>query len=188
MFDHHSLFRSAMLLLVLVFAAPNTVAAQRVASSLDQLRKLVKVGDDVIVTDVHHRQTRGRIAAMSSTSLGLVVDGTRIDVPESDLDTISTRDSRWNGTVWGLGVGAVLGAWLDRDLVRAYGREDISVGESALFIAQAAGGGAAIGFAVDAILDGRRVIYSRSRTSTSATVLPLWGHGRMGVVLSVHFR
>jgi hypothetical protein len=85
--------------------------------------------------------------------------------------------------------GGVLGAWVDRGLVNEYGRENISVGESVEFIAGAAGVGAGIGFVVDAMIKGRRLIYSRAQTSIKAntTVLPMWGSRRKGIFVLLRF-
>lgn len=144
----------------------------------------------MIVTDVQGRQVHGTIAELSASALALDVHGTRQGFLEADVERIGRRDSRWNGTLWGLGVAGVLGALLDRGLVDEYGREDISVGESAAFIAEAAAVAAGIGFAVDALIKGQRLIYSRSTSSTPsrAVVMPVWFGHRAGVFVSVTFR
>jgi len=59
MFADHSDLRCATLLLILAVAVPITGEAQEVASSLDDMRELVRVGDDVIVTGLQGRQTQG---------------------------------------------------------------------------------------------------------------------------------
>jgi hypothetical protein len=178
-----------MCLLILGMGLPIAAEAQKAASSLRQMRELVSVGDDVILTDLQGRRIRGRVAEISSSTIGLIVDGARTDFAEGDLDTISQRDSRWNGTLWGLGVGGALGAGLDRSLVKEYGREDIGVGDSVAFIAEAAAVGAGIGFVVDALIKGERLLYARSQTSTirSATLRLMWLHGRKGVLLLLRF-
>jgi hypothetical protein len=89
--------------------------AQGVASSFEQLRALVKPGDTVIVTDKGGRDIQGQIAALSSSSLELLVAGTRTNFTQADLDTISRRDSRWSGTLWGLVAGATLARCSRRD-------------------------------------------------------------------------
>jgi hypothetical protein len=175
---HQSLAHAAVLPLLLL--GVSIAESQDVAGSLEQLRSRVKVGDEVTVTDMTGREMQGTIAELSSLSLALMVGKTRTEFAEADVETVSRRDSRWNGTLWGLGVGAVLGAGLDRSLVKYYGRDDISTGSSVGSIATAAAIGAGIGFAVDAMIKGRRVIYSRPSTSTTrrGTVLPMWGPRR----------
>ena len=107
----------------------------------------------------------------------------------ADVETVSRRDSRWNGTLWGLAAGGVLGALLDRSLVEEYGRDDISPGSSLSLVATAAGIGAGIGFGIDAMIKGRRVIYSKPRPPVdgNATVLPMWRSSRKGVLVSLRF-
>jgi hypothetical protein len=185
--DHHWL-TCTTIVLVLAVAIP-TPEAQEVAHSLDQLRQLVGVGDKVIITDLQGRETQGSVAELSSSSLRLLVGGVPTDFAEEALHTVSRRDSRWNGTLWGLGIGGVLGAGLNQGLVKEYGREDIGVGESVAFIVEAAGVGAGVGFAVDALIKGRRLIYSRSQASMrrDLTVLPMWVSRRKGVSVSLRF-
>jgi hypothetical protein len=148
----------------------------------------MSVGDNVIVADVMGREVRGTITDISASSLVLVVGKDRIEFLEGDVETVSRRDSRWNGTLWGLGAGAVLGALLDQRLVDEYGREDIQVGESVAFIVEASGIGAGVGFAVDPLITGRRVIYLRSpSTRGTASVSPMWGPSRRGILVSMRF-
>ncbi len=163
--------------------------SQEVGGSFAQLRSQVTVGDKVIVTDVMGREMEGTIAELSSSSLALIGGKTRTEFVEADVEKVSRRDSRWNGTLWGLGAGGVVGALLDRSLVKEYGRDDISPGSSVSFVATAAGIGAGIGFGVDAMIKGRRVIYSRPRAATAgnATVLPMWHPGRKGIFVSLRF-
>jgi hypothetical protein len=167
----------------------STAEGQEVARSFEQLHSRVTVGNQVAVTDVGGRVERGRITALSLSSLTLLVGTTEREFFEADIETISRRDSRWSGTLWGLGAGGALGAWLDRGLVREYGREDIGVGESVEFVATAAGVGAGIGFLVDALIKGQRVVYSKPRASTrnNTMVVPMWGTGRQGLSVSLKF-
>ena len=186
MFHNQKSLGCAAVLLLPLFGV-SIAEGQEVASSFEQLRSRVSVGDKVTVTDVMGREMQGTIADLSSSSLALVVGKTQTEFFEADVETVSRRDSRWNGTLWGLGLGGVLGATLDKSLVEEYGRDDISSGSSVAFIATAAGIGAGIGFAVDAMIKGRRVIYSRPRTSMrrNATLLPMWGTRRKGIFVSL---
>ena len=185
-FHSHKLLGGAAVLLLL---GVSVTEAQERAGSFEQLRSRVTAGDEVTVTDVMGRETHGRILELSSSSLVLVANKTRTEFVEPDVETVSQRDSRWNGTLWGLGVGGVLGVLLDRSLVDEYGRDDISAGSSVSFIATAAGIGAGIGFAVDAMLKGQRVIYSRPPTSITkhTTVLPMWSTRRQAIVVVLQF-
>ena len=159
--------------------------AQGEAGSLEQLRSLVKVGDKVTVTDVAGREVEGTIAEVSSSSLVLVVDRTRTDFIESALGTVSKRDSRWNGTLWGLVVGAALGASLERAFVGEYGRDDVGYGSVAVPFAAL---GSAVGFSIDALMKGQRIIYMRSAASSkTAKVSPVLDTRRKGIFVSLQF-
>lgn len=179
--------RTATILLIVTLCVPAVAGAQNTSTSFTRLRELVRVGDDVIVTDVHGRETRGSIREITASSLGLLVGDSRADFTLNELETVGRRDSRWNGTLWGAGIAGVLGALVDRSLVKEYGREDIGVGDSVVFIAGSAGVGAGIGFAIDAMIKGTRVLYSRPQMSAigKATLSPVWGNGRKGVCVSV---
>ena len=166
--DHHR--RCAAVVLILAFGTPGRAVGQQVASSLDQLRELASVGDNVIVTDLAGQQTRGRISDISSLSLSLLAGGTRTTFAPADIDTITERDSRWNGTLWGLAAGAVLGLTIDHGLVKQYGRDDISGRDSAAFVVESAAVGAGIGFAIDAMIRGNRLIFSHKTRREPAGV------------------
>ena len=171
-------------LLVLALAV-RTAEAQDVTDSLDQLRGLVKVGDQVIATDVHGREMQGSVAEVSASSLGLVMAGHRIDLSLADLDTVSRRDSRLNGTFLGLAIGAGLGALFEKSLADEYGREDVGYGSAVLPIA---GMGAGIGFVVDAMIRGRRMIYRKaSGTTTNVMISPVWSSHRQSIVVTLRF-
>lgn len=184
MFDDHKRLICTTVLLVLAVCIPTT-EAQEVAHSLDQLRQRVRVGDKVIVTDLQGRETQGSIVEISASSLGLIVGGARTDFSETDLGTVGRRDSRWNGTLWGLVVGAALGMSFEKGLANEYGRDDIGYGSVVLPFA---GVGAGIGFAVDAMIKGRRIIYTRVGSSTeNATVAPVWNSRGKGIFVSLQF-
>jgi len=187
--DHTSLGVGAGAVLLILLLGVSITEAQDLTGSFEQLRTRVVAGDSVTVTDVMGREMRGTIAELSASSLVLLVGKTRTVFVEADVDTVSRRDSRRNGTLWGLGVGGVLGVLLDRSLVKEYGRDDISAGSSASFITTAAGIGAGIGFAVDALMKDQQVIYSRPRKSTrmSAEVFATWSHRRQSISVLLKF-
>jgi hypothetical protein len=165
--------------------AAATAGAQGVAASFERLGSRVSVGDWVIVTDGAGRETAGTIVALSATGLTLTVNGTRTDFIESDIDQVSQRDSRWNGTLWGLAAGTIAGVFLEESVVDEYGRDDIDVGSVVLPLAAM---GSGIGFAVDALIKGRRVVYRRSPASSGRPALSLvWSRRQKGVFVSLHF-
>jgi len=76
-----TLRRGATACLLLVVTA-SLVEAQR-ASSFTQLPLLVGPGDTITVTGTSGRVMKGRIAALSPSTLVLLVDGTRHDLLEA---------------------------------------------------------------------------------------------------------
>src|SRR5262245_33372220 len=82
----------------LLFLVAGECAAQQ-ASSFDVLQVLVKPGDNVYVTDLAGQTTKGRIADLSSSSLGLIVKGVRTDWKQADVLQIRQwrSDSLKNG-------------------------------------------------------------------------------------------
>jgi hypothetical protein len=159
--------------------------AQGVASSFDQLGSRVGVGDWVIVTDAAGRETAGTIAALSAAGMTLTVNGVRTDFLERDIDQVSQRDSRWNGTLWGLAAGAAVGVALEKSLVDEYGRDEIGVGSAVLPLAAI---GSGIGFAVDALIKGRRLVYDRSPALPGRPALSLvWNRRQKGIRVTLLF-
>ena len=184
MFDSLKWLGYTTVLLVLAVDVPAT-EAQPVASSLEQLRTLVRVGDEVTVGDVQGRELRGVIAEVTSSSLGLVVGGNRIDFPATDLDTVSRRDSRWSGTLWGLAVGGALGIYIEKGLAGEYGRDDVGYGSLVVPLAAL---GAGLGFATDAMIKGRQVVYARPASSTKGLIVsPVWSLQHKAIYVSRRF-
>src|SRR4051794_38234383 len=79
-----SAWRIAAACLTLIGAAA-TVAAQEAATSFDELRGLVKVGDSVTVIDTIGHAIPGKIAEISSSSLVLLRKDGRKTLAESDV-------------------------------------------------------------------------------------------------------
>jgi hypothetical protein len=178
-----------MTVLVLLHVGHATVHAQELAGTFDQLRVLVKPGDKITVTDDAGRETSGRLVELSSTSLALIVDDERRDLPASEVNTIRQRrsDPLANGAKWGLGIGAALGLAAGLALSSGYDNDDDGalVGFGILIYG---GLGAGIGAGVDALISGNQVIYARRTASSSrVTIRPLVTPQRRGVVLAVGF-
>ena len=72
---------TACLLLTL---GASTTEAQVTPSSFEQLRVLVGPGDTITVTDTMGEEVTGRIAELSSSSIGLLVEGVRRDLREEE--------------------------------------------------------------------------------------------------------
>lgn len=95
---------------LLVFACPWRADAQDIAAtSFDQLRLLVRLGDVVTVTDASGHRIKGKLAGLTDTSLSLA-GGNRL-FAEDDVEAVSRHDHAHlrTGALWGFGVGAGVG-------------------------------------------------------------------------------
>lgn len=160
--------------------------AQQIAGSFEQLQVLIKVGDKVSVVDRAGEEVQGAVTELSSSSLALVVAGTRRTFLESDIGAIRQRrpDSPANGAKWGLAVGAGLGLLAGIALSSGYdgGTAFIPV------LALAYGGmGAGIGAGLDALISSNQVILASRGPASKVTVRPVLRPGRTGVFASFTF-
>lgn len=146
----------ALLLLISVPAE-----AQQIAGTFDQLRVLIKQGDTLTITDGAGQRMQGKLSELSTSSLVLDVSGALRQFQESDVNTIERRgpDSLKNGALIGLGIGGALGA-LAIAAAASEGETAFGVIAAALY----SGIGAGIGVGIDALVEGRRVIYAGSPT------------------------
>ena len=144
-----------------------------------QLPLLVGPGDTVTVTDRTGREMKGKIAALSPSTLALLADGIRHDLTDADVAFIRQRrpDSLADGARRGFIVGALIGA--------------VGASGAGRFTAVAALGqgimGLGVGVAVDAMISSRKTIYDGPRRTRRLAVSPLLSHERRGVLLSVGF-
>ena len=95
----------------LLLAATASLAEAQRASSFMQLPLLVGPGDTVTVTDRTGREMKGKIAALSPSTLALLADGIRHDLTDADVAFIRQRrpDSLADGARRGFIVGALIG-------------------------------------------------------------------------------
>ena len=131
--------------------------AQEQATTLEQLRVLVKPGDTIRVTDAGGAEVKGTIEGLSSSELELRVGDGERRLKEADIVKIRQRrdDSLADGARKGFAVGAVLGALAGVALVRETGAG------FAVFAAGLYGGiGAGIGTGLDAMVTHDRTIYN----------------------------
>src|SRR5262245_58659044 len=121
-----------------------------------------RAGEEVIVTQAGSgEELRGHLVELSSSSLAILVDGQRREVPIDQVLRIDGRkDSLKNGTLIGLGVFAGLAA-LSCPSIDSAGWCAYSIGINA-------GLGAAIGAGIDALHKGRTPIYVKAGKSASA--------------------
>ena len=162
-------------------AATVSAAEAQVAGSFEQLQSLVGPGDRVTVTDRTGQGLTGSITSLSPASLTLLVEGSQRVFDEADISDMRQRrpDSLIDGAVYGLGIGLGYG-WMTLD--GGGGSDDaggILAGMSVL--------GAGLGVVIDAMIQGRRVIYRSSGSARRLTVSPLVARGRRGVAVSLGF-
>jgi len=172
--------------LLLTFLA-TPAQAQELAVSFGQLRVLVKPGDTVTVRDRAGQEVRGAVAELSSSSLALVVAGSRRSFLESDIDVIRQRrpDSLANGAKWGFSVGAGLGFLAGLALAAEY-----NDGGAALIplLALAYGGmGAGAGVGIDAMMSSNRVVYATGGSPSKVTFQPILTPHRRGILAAIAF-
>lgn len=174
----------------LLLAPAAAADAQEIATSFDQLRVLVKPGDTVTVTDSAGNETRGKILALSSSSLAVSAGDTQRTWTASEVRAISQRRraSLGTGAKWGFVIGAGLGALLGV----AAAQEGYSAGESvgwAAFGAGIYGGiGAGIGVGVRSLMHETRVVYAgRPAPQAKLTLSLAFSDRRKGVAFAVGF-
>lgn len=82
---------------------PATAGAQQ-AASFDDLQRVVKPGQTVIVTDARGHETKGRLGELSPSSLVVLTPEAR-PFPERAVARIRRTDRLWNGILIGAAIG-----------------------------------------------------------------------------------
>ena len=180
------LSRIVMPTLAIVFALVTSPAsAQAPARNLDELRLKVQAGDMIYVTEEGGRERAGRIVDLSPAALTVSFDGAPRVLSESSILRIRQRqsDSLWMGGVIGAGVGLGLGV-ASASFSEECSHHSTSSGCIGPVLLMT-GLSAAVGIGIDAMIQGRTVVYETPRLS--AHVSPLMSPGGMGVRLSVQF-
>ena len=148
--------RRSIVLAAALMAAP-------AAPVLAQQPVTARNGEDVIVIQsASGVELRGKLVELSSTTLALLVNGQRVDVPIDNVLRIDTRnDSLKNGAIIG---GAVLGGFTG--LMCAVLADEVSSCAAALVFNT--GFGALAGVGIDALHKGRTPIYIKAGKSESS--------------------
>jgi hypothetical protein len=172
--------------LFLVVVASMECSAQQV-SSFEQLQLLVKPGDNIYVTDSSGQTTKGRIAELSPSSLGLVVKGVRRNLSQIDVREIRQwrGDSLKNGTLIGAAVGGGIAAL---GLASGCRYDGCSAGEVFGVFTLSTGLGAAIGVGIDALIPAKQMIFwNPNRTSGKLQIQPILDRSNKGVKVAWSF-
>jgi hypothetical protein len=177
--------RSAGLFLLFT-AIAQTTAAQGIAGSFEQLQVLVSPGDTVTVMDATGVETKGTIAALSSSTLTLLAEGTQRELSENEITTIKRlrTDSLANGALYGAAGGV---AFATTGLI-IFAGEGLDASEAVAVLGAYAAIGTGIGVAVDALIRRQHVIYQRQPASgLQLGIAPWLTRQQKGVLLTLRF-
>lgn len=170
--------------------ATSAHAGAQTAASFDELPRVLSPGDVVTVIDNSGESHVGRIIDLSPSALSLKTFGVLRDLhlPAPDVASIRQRrsDPLGNGTLIGVGVGAIPGALLGAFVYGYEGASDTGAAARSIAFSLAVGG--AIGAGVDAIIQRPHVIYERRGASRKRLAIsPLVSAERRGVAVSLSF-
>jgi hypothetical protein len=135
------------------------LAAPATAAFAGQKPATPRTGEEVIVTQSGSgEELRGRLVELSPTSMSMLVNGERVDVPIENVLRIDARnDSLKNGTIIGAAIMGGLSALACAEISNA--------GGCAMVLATNTGIGALAGAGVDALHKGRTPIYIKAGKS-----------------------
>ena len=195
--------RLVILGIVLIsLSVPLTARAQAVATSFEELRSLVRPGERIDVIDAKGRTTRGKLGALSTSSLEFFARDTAPDgserfiaqkpLAESDIRQIVVRrrDPVWKGTL--IGAAVVGGPWLllcNPSTDWCYYNDGANLYRGLALITT--GIGAGIGALIDAAINPKTTVYYHAPNQTASDsrvrVAPVVARGSAGLQLSVGF-
>src|SRR5258706_4113254 len=175
---------SALSVLFVIFAifligVPRPAAAQTAANSFEELRKVLKRGQTVIVTGASGEQTKGKVADVSRSSLVVRIPEART-FAEGTVTEIRVTDPVSNGALIGAAIGTGLAMW-------DYLIDPSEPGNAVVFTV-AIGLGTAVGAGIDALVNrGGKVVYASPRQTRRLTNSSVIRTDRQGVLVSVRF-
>lgn len=131
-----------------------------------QAHKGAKTGEEVIVTQsASGAELRGRLVELSPTSMALLVNGQRVDVP---IENVLRIDARTDSVKDGAIIGGVIMGVLGGLSCAAFAGESGSGAACATFLVTNIGIGALAGAGIDALHKGRSPIYIKAGKSEKA--------------------
>jgi hypothetical protein len=155
---------------------PGSAGAQTAAHSFEDLQRMLKVRETVVVSDESGRQVKGKVEKLSSHSI--TVGGRTFS--DAVVTEIRLLDPLWNGMLIGAAIGTGLATW-------DYMIDPSEPGNAVIFTA-AIGIGSALGAGVDALRKkGGRLLYAWARPRTEIRLLPLLERDRRGALLYIRF-
>jgi hypothetical protein len=171
-----------------VALAPGTAGAQTVANSFEELQRMLKPGQMVVIADDAGVETKGKVLDISASSLTILTPDQRT-FPNSGVAQVRRTDSLWNGALIGAGVGG--GAFGLGWLSCVY--QDVGCdfwGDPGGFVTSwlAPATGAIVGALMDRAKGNEPIYRARSQPSrASFTMSPLLDKKKRGVSLAVRF-
>ena len=155
---------------------PGSAGAQTAAHSFEELQRMLKVRQTVVVTDASDQEVKGRVDRLSTTSL--TVGGRTFT--DTDIREIRLPDPLWNGILIAAAIGAGLATW-------DYMIDPSEPGNAVIFTV-AIGLGTAIGAGMDALrVKGGRLLYAAPRQTADIRLLPLLDSNRKGALVRIRF-
>ena len=166
--------------------------AQPSHNEAEEIRRLVAVGQKVLITDDQGRQLDGQIGTLSADRLTVLSRRASSDIQYANIVRIDRpRDGLGNGALWGFGIGAGLGlaAVIDEEFGECEPAGFFSCGDPPaaaylVFPLITGGIGAAIGVGIDAVIRREPNIYRRGATRR-VSVMPMLGRGRTGAAVAL---
>jgi hypothetical protein len=165
----------------IVMLLPARADAQAIAQTLDELRLKVRIDDIVYVRDETGREQRAEIISLTPDLLIVSMGGARREFTDRSTLRIRKRqsDSPWTGGIIGAGVGAGFGV-----LAASFSEEcshNTASASCAGPILWLTGLGMGVGLGIDALIQGRKVIYEPTRRNARLAVTPLIGKRGVGI-------
>lgn len=155
---------------------PGSAGAQTPAHSFEELQRLLKVRQTVVVTDESGREVKGRVEQVSAASL--TVGGRTFT--DTTVREIRLPDPLRNGILIGAAIGTGLATW-------DYMIDPSEPGNAVIFTV-AIGLGTAIGAGIDALrVKGGPLLYAAPRQRAELRVVPLLDRNRKGALLCIRF-
>ena len=157
----------------------SSASGQTVATSFEELERILRTGQTIEVVDAGGQRTRGKIADLAGASLVILVPATRT-FTEADVVEIRAIDRLWNGALVGAAIGAGLATW-------DYLIDPSEPGNAAVY-AIAIGLGTAIGAGIDTLVNrGGRPLYAAPPQRRTPLISLVLGNHRRAALVSVRF-
>jgi hypothetical protein len=183
--------RNAALSLALVLLPAGLAHAQAPAQSLAELQLKVRIGEKVQVIDRSGNKTEGRFDGVSGSSLALIARGSRREFLETQIREVTRQrpESKWDGTLIGLGAGALAGFISVKTHCRNASERDDCLAVGYTFLVPIfAGAGAGTGALIDLAIKRHDTIFAPAVASSyRLRVSPLLTGQRKGVAVSILF-